>query len=137
MALRTRSRTVKKVELIFPVIGHSFMPPDRVFAVIEKQIRKKDTIVQPNKYLDIFSNHATIIKLGSEHCPVYDWKLGVVGNQAKPEKWYFRLNACKRLILSQNAQKTTVLARGECFYRSDSCKPRSLMMCGKLHTILN
>lgn len=32
----------KKVEYIFPVAGHSFIPPDRVFAKIEKVIRKKE-----------------------------------------------------------------------------------------------
>lgn len=38
---------VKSVELIFPVTGHSYMPPNRVFGVIERDIKKKDIIVQP------------------------------------------------------------------------------------------
>lgn len=31
---------IERVELIFPVVGHSFLPSDRVFALIEKQIKK-------------------------------------------------------------------------------------------------
>lgn len=33
--------SVKKVEIIFPITGHSFMPPDRVFGNIEKILKKK------------------------------------------------------------------------------------------------
>ncbi|CAG4952202.1 unnamed protein product [Colias eurytheme] len=45
-------KSLKRVELIFPVTGHSFIPPDRVFGVTEKEIRKRNTIVQPNEYVD-------------------------------------------------------------------------------------
>lgn len=38
---RTAPMTLKTLELVFPVTGHSYIPPDRVFANIEKKIRKK------------------------------------------------------------------------------------------------
>ncbi|KAG8270211.1 hypothetical protein J6590_090397 [Homalodisca vitripennis] len=121
MALKKAPESLKRVELVFPVTGHSFMPPDRVFAVMEKEIKKRD----------IFSNHATVNKLDSERCPVYEWKSGIVKIQAEPQKWHFRLNSCKRVIFTRNEKKNQVLVRGECFYRSDSCKPRSIMISGK------
>lgn len=43
-------RHVKKVELIFPVVGHSFIPPDRVFAKIEKTLKKK-VVTCPSEYV--------------------------------------------------------------------------------------
>nr|CAI5844727.1 unnamed protein product [Callosobruchus analis] len=36
-----------KMQIIFPVTGHSFLPADRVFAFIEKDVKKLDTIVVP------------------------------------------------------------------------------------------
>lgn len=56
-------RSLKKVELIFPVTGHSFIPPDRVFGVAEKEIRKRNSIVQTNEYIDIIKNHASVFHL--------------------------------------------------------------------------
>ncbi|KAK9701039.1 hypothetical protein QE152_g30866 [Popillia japonica] len=32
---------IKHCEVIFPVVGHSFLPPDRVFGNIEKAVRKQ------------------------------------------------------------------------------------------------
>ncbi|CAH1100391.1 unnamed protein product [Psylliodes chrysocephalus] len=39
------NKHIESVEIIFPIVGHSFIPPDRVFAQIEK--KKKEAIVQP------------------------------------------------------------------------------------------
>jgi len=38
-----------KIQHFFPVRGHSYMPPDRVFGVIEKKMRKKESIVSPRE----------------------------------------------------------------------------------------
>lgn len=46
-------KSLKKVELIFPVTGNSFIPPDRVFGIAEKEIKKRNTILQPNEYVNI------------------------------------------------------------------------------------
>lgn len=47
--------SVKRIEIIFPVTGHSFMPPDRVFGNIEKVLKKREVIIQPKEYCDIIS----------------------------------------------------------------------------------
>lgn len=46
--------------------GHSFIPPDHVFAQIEKMVRRKDTIINLNDYLNIMKKFATVKKLGTD-----------------------------------------------------------------------
>lgn len=37
----SESRSCKKITINYPVVGHSFIPPDRVFGRIEKKIKKR------------------------------------------------------------------------------------------------
>jgi hypothetical protein len=47
----------KSIEFIFPMVVHSFIPPDRVFVRIEKELRKRDTIIiDPKNTLIFFPN---------------------------------------------------------------------------------
>lgn len=39
--LKESPENIKKIELTFPIVGHSFIPPDRVFGLIEKEVKKK------------------------------------------------------------------------------------------------
>ncbi|KAJ8888013.1 hypothetical protein PR048_007498, partial [Dryococelus australis] len=52
-------RTFKHVEHYFPIRGHSYMPPDRIFGQFEQELRKKDTIIEPNDYHNVFVTGAT------------------------------------------------------------------------------
>lgn len=54
-------RHVKKVEIIFPVVGHSFIPPDRVFVQIENILKKHEVVNQDQDHQDTIA--------------VQDWKL--------------------------------------------------------------
>lgn len=51
---QTDPQHIKKLEVIFPVVGHSYLPPDRVFGNIEKVVRKRNTLVTPDEYYEIF-----------------------------------------------------------------------------------
>ena len=44
---------LKRVELVFLVSGHSYMPCDRSFGLIEKRIRTHDTVYTTKDYVDI------------------------------------------------------------------------------------
>lgn len=44
---------LKRVELVFLVSGHSYMPCDRSFGLIEKRIRTHDTVFTPADYVEI------------------------------------------------------------------------------------
>lgn len=46
---------INQVELVFPVTGHSFLTPDRVYGNIEKVVKKLEEIVKPEVVLDIIS----------------------------------------------------------------------------------
>ncbi|CAH0405919.1 unnamed protein product [Chilo suppressalis] len=61
------------VEVVLPVVGHSFLPPDRVFARIEKELRKIENIIKPEEYFDVVEKHATAINVATT-VQVYDWK---------------------------------------------------------------
>ncbi|XP_046684389.1 uncharacterized protein LOC124370144 [Homalodisca vitripennis] len=71
--LKDAPKHVTKVVLLFPVVGHSFIPPDRVFGVLERKFQDLSVINNPNEYTEIIEKHCTVVKLGTD-CPVSDWK---------------------------------------------------------------
>lgn len=78
---------IKMIEVVFPVVGHSYLPPDRVFARIEKKLRKIENIINPNVYLDVMSEYATIVKIASE-CQVLNWKTAAKNTPLDVGKWH-------------------------------------------------
>lgn len=111
-------KRIRELELIFPVVGHSYMPPDRVFATIEKVIKKKQAIVDPQDYVKIFGKFGTVIKLGGSDCPVYDWKLVARRYLKQPGQLHFKFNPCKRFVLKKSGSNEIVI-KGENFYTKD------------------
>lgn len=122
--------TIEEVIVMYPVVGHSFLPPDRVFGRIEKVIRKRETIITPSEYLDIFSDFATVKRLGSE-VPVKDWKTAVQSVIKRPASWHFRFSQAKRFILKKSEKRKVVLVQGEVHYRSNIGTSQSIMKVGK------
>lgn len=55
-----------EIQFTFPIRGHSFLPADRVFGRIEKDIRKKDVILHPEEYTTIMNKHATVMVYGKD-----------------------------------------------------------------------
>lgn len=120
---------VTTVEFIFPVAGHSFIPPDRVFAQVEMLVRKKETIMNVEEYHEIQEKFGTIIKLGSDNCPVYDWKCQASAYLKPPGQWHFKFNESKRFIISKRNNKISI--RGEVFYKTDTGKSLPVVRRGK------
>lgn len=79
---------VKNVEIIFPVVGHSFLPPDRVFAKIEKELRKIEVVTDPQKYVKILKSHGTPFNL-SQQVTVYYFKNEASKILKPPGSWHF------------------------------------------------
>lgn len=48
--LYSTKTSVKHIHVIYPIVGHSFLPPDRVFGRIKKDVKKKNTIILPSEY---------------------------------------------------------------------------------------
>lgn len=128
---------VTTLEFYFPVVGHSFLPPDRVFARIEKTVKKNSEIIKPEEYIQIFEENGTVIELGSEDCQNFNWKEAVTAVQKKPANWHFAFNPCKRFMLKINRSKNMVLVRGEVNYRTDLNKFRSVLKSGQSYQAMD
>lgn len=86
------SRIIKSIIHYFPVRGHSYMPPDRVFGRMEKDFRNHEQILSPNGYYDILSKHGHNHKLGSDWS-LRDFKTVSIGI-TKP-RLPFKMNECR------------------------------------------
>ncbi|KAK9712845.1 hypothetical protein QE152_g24661 [Popillia japonica] len=92
------------------------MPPDRVFGVIEKQLRKKSVIVNPVEYDQIIENYATIRKIQAWN--IFDWRREATRVLKRPVAWHFQFNKMKRFIFNKSS-KDNVLVRGQPHYFTD------------------
>ncbi|KAK9695533.1 hypothetical protein QE152_g32501 [Popillia japonica] len=102
---------IKRTEIVFPIVGHSFLPPDRVFGHIEKKLRKTSTIVDPQKYFDIIKEFSSVLKMGKDYV-VCDWKAESANVLKTPASWHFKLQKSKRIIISKTANGS-VEVKGE------------------------
>ena len=66
MAFRKQECPQLKISYTFPIRGHSFLPADRVFGRVEQEIRKNPTILLPDDYLAILSNHGHVHQYGND-----------------------------------------------------------------------
>lgn len=116
--LQKAPNNIKTIELVFPVTGHSFIPPDRVFGNIEKKIRSYENIVNPCGYKNIISEHGTIIELGND-CVVADFKTAAETVLKSTNSLHFKISECKRFFIRKSVRTNNVLVRGEPVYRND------------------
>lgn len=122
--LKVAPQQIKSVILFYPTPGHSYIPPDRVFGVIEKKIRKMETIEHPATYVDVFKESGTVIEV-TEDFLVRDWKSISETAVKKPAKWPFKFNPCKRFILTKG-QRNQGCVQGEIAYSFEMNRPCSI-----------
>lgn len=123
-------KEITRVELIFPVPGHSFMPADRIFGLIEKEIKNKEQIINPTEYHEIFSNYGVVNHLGRD-VPVKDWKTFANDTMKPPGQYHFRFAECKRYYLSRVKNRSgRFLLRGEVNYKTDLGVAKSVIKRG-------
>lgn len=112
------------IELVFPITGHSFIPPDRVFAQIELKTKKLDTIIDPSEYLKIIEQHSTVKRVGVD-VKVWDYKRCMTDVMKPVAAWNFSISKIKRLLIEKTNSKKITL-KGELFYEHDIGVPFSL-----------
>ncbi|KAM3955420.1 uncharacterized protein ACR2FA_010691 [Aphomia sociella] len=127
---------IKTIELIFPIVGHSFIPPDRVFAQIEKQIRKKEMISNPEEYHEIIEQFATVINMGHD-CKVLDWKTATTEVFKPVGRWHFKFKNCKRYTLKCSKKAENILIKGNIHYKHDDGILKNVNKAGYLSCNIN
>lgn len=129
--LKDAPKNVKKVVLYFPVVGHSFIPPDRVFGVLERKFQDLSVINNPDEYIEIISKHCTVVKLGTD-CPVCDWKSATDTVLKAPGNWHFQFQKAKKFVFSRSKKNpNTVLIQGEANYVFEVGESKSVTKRGK------
>ncbi|KAK5648202.1 hypothetical protein RI129_003094 [Pyrocoelia pectoralis] len=118
---------IKKLTVTFPIVGHSFIPPDRVFGLIEKDIKKIPVIVKTDQYDSLIKKHATVRRLGVDW-KVYDWRTQATRAIKLSASWHFEFNKAKRFVFYK--RETNVLVQGESNYMSDVGMPKSICKKG-------
>ncbi|VVC88436.1 unnamed protein product [Leptidea sinapis] len=121
-------RQLKRIEIIYPIVGHSFIPPDRVFAKIEKVIKTKEVITSPTEYVSILQEHAQCTDLAS--IPVYDWKTSYQNIIKPATSWHFAFMKCKRIFITWTKTEN-VLVQGEVNYRAENNTKMTITKKGK------
>lgn len=64
--LQTTPTPLRKILIVFPVRGHSFLPADRVFGRAEKLLRKKAVILSMQEYFQCYQTIGAVKYLGQE-----------------------------------------------------------------------
>nr|CAH7751519.1 unnamed protein product [Callosobruchus chinensis] len=62
--LKLSPATIEQVEIFFPVVGHSYIPPDRLFGNIEKTIKRKPEITSSQQYIQVLQKWGSVYRLG-------------------------------------------------------------------------
>ncbi|CAK1589044.1 unnamed protein product [Parnassius mnemosyne] len=127
-------RHIKKIEIIFPVVGHSFIPPDRVFAKIERELKKKEVLTSPAHYVSVLKEHASVTELSS--IPVYDWKTSYEPIIKPTTSWNFPFMKSKRFFLSRTKTEN-IFVQGEMHYKSEINKKILITKKNKKITMIN
>lgn len=131
---KTKSK-VTKVTVVYPIVGHSFLPPDRVFGQVEKKLRQMDTIVSPVEYRDVLTQFSTV-KAFNEDFKVYDWKEEVKSTVKPPGQWHFKISTkVKRIEIIK--QKKGIVIKGEVPYRLDVCIHKSVLKKCQILSMIN
>lgn len=111
--------TIQKIELIFPVRGHSYLPADRIFGRVEKNLRRYSVIKTPEQYWKLYSNVGKIRKLGT------DWSLWNIKMASTYLNKVKGISSCKRIYIKRGKLSTTILVKTELLYRSNDTTKKS------------
>ncbi|XP_061746904.1 uncharacterized protein LOC133545391 isoform X2 [Nerophis ophidion] len=99
LSLKKRQFPDLTIEYTFPVRGHSFLPADRAFGRIELDIRKKESVLLPEDYIDILQRHGRVHRYTQDwHC--FDFK-AAAGKHCQYKR-SFKLSEAKSLLLGND-----------------------------------
>lgn len=105
--LNRNPSNIKRLEIVFPATGHSFMPCDRVFGLIERTWNRKETIVDLKDYHEAFKSQGTLKGLGKDW-KNYDWRTDTRQCIKDTKDLHFKISKVRRLILIR-ARESNIL----------------------------
>ena len=113
--LQKSPQSVKEICMFFPVRGHSSLPADRMFGIIEKELRRNSEILKPEDYHNLYRNVGKVSVLG------IDWKVQDFKAFTSKLHKLEGISAMKRVRLKKKikASKTNVNVAMEVSYRLD------------------
>lgn len=123
---------IETVTMLFPERGHSFLPCDRLFGRISKDIRSQEKILLPEDYHTIFSSHVNSVYVYPKDWSVHDWKSRYLQN-------YKPLNAiqtAKRILFVKEThcrKGKSIKVSVEPFFFNNTGIPVSLLKRGCSH----
>lgn len=88
-----------KITYTFPVRGHSFLPADRAFGRVSKDIKCHETILLPKDYYAILEEHGVVMKYGKDWV-ASDFKAATKGH-LKPRR-PFQISNVKRMQIKND-----------------------------------
>lgn len=132
--LNNAPKHLNGIELLFPMVGHSYLPADRVFARIEKSVKCKEVIINPKEYVNIFNEYGTTVPLNGL---VYNWKNAISDVLKAPGSWHFQFQPSKRIFFKRSKSERSILVQGECNYRNCFGTLNTLTKRGKFLKNLN
>ena len=94
-----------QIEHIFPIRGHSYMPPDRAFGRVEKLLSRRETILLPEEYMEQIRKVGQVKEFGKDW-HTYAIKEAVESYVKRPAP--FRITDAKKLTVSHATPMVTV-----------------------------
>jgi len=91
-------QTLESVELVFPITGHSFLPPNPVFGNVEQEIKINEQIIFPCEHRTIIGCHEKVLQLGDD-VDVYDFKVTAGKITKQTSALRFKIKECRRFFI--------------------------------------
>ncbi|KAK5648038.1 hypothetical protein RI129_002930 [Pyrocoelia pectoralis] len=89
-------QSVDGIQLIFPVRGHSYLPADRIFGRIEKELRRHERIIFPEDYVKFYSKVGSVREAGK------DWDVYNLKSLLNTFKKFQGISDKKRICIIKN-----------------------------------
>lgn len=99
--------SIQEIQITYPVRGHSFLPADRVFGRLEREIRKYPVITSKEDYFMHFSKFGEVRILGEE------WRLYDIKQLCNYYKKITDMRNLKRVIIQKESKSTRYRTKTE------------------------
>lgn len=92
---REAPQNVTKILIYFPVRGHSFLPADRVFGIVENELKKIKEVLLPEEYANVYSKFGTVLRLNQ------DWNVRNYKLLSQHMKSFTGIKQAKKIVLKR------------------------------------